>query len=100
MPLSTYAFIGDEVTAAGFRLGGAEVHTPAAKQVPALFQRLRDEADLLILTAEAAAQVPDDLMRQAVERDRPLLLVIADAAGRRQPDDLAAMLRRQLGMSE
>ena len=98
--MTTYAFIGDEVTASGFRLGGAEVHIPASAQVPALFRQLRDKVDLLILTAEAAAQVPKELIRQSLHQGRPLLLVIPDATGRRQPEDLVAHLRHQLGMSE
>ena len=98
--MATYAFIGDQATAAGFRLGGAEVHSPATEQIPALFRRLMDETDLLLITAEAAAQVPEPLMRQSLHQGRPLLLVVPDAAGRRQPEDLAALLRRRLGMSE
>lgn len=94
------AFIGDELTAAGFRLGGAEVHTPAAGQLPALFRRLRERTELLILTAEAAAGVPQALMRQTTAAGRPLLLVLPDARGRSRPEDLAALLRHQLGMSE
>ena len=86
--MATFAFIGDEVTAAGFRLGGAEVHTPSAKQIPALFRRLMEETDLLLVTAEAAAQVPERLLRQSLHQGRPLLLVVPDAAGRRQPEDL------------
>ena len=98
--MTTYAFIGDEVTAAGFRLGGADMYIAAPEQVPALFRQLRDTADLLIFTSETAAQVPEDMMRQSIRQGRPLLLVIPDATGRRQPEDLVARLRRQLGMSE
>lgn len=98
--MATFAFIGDEVTAAGFRLGGAEVHIPAFDQVPALFRQLRDKADLLIFTAETVAQVPEELIRQSLHQGHPLLLVIPDATGRRQPEDLVARLRHQLGMSE
>ena len=35
------AFIGDELTAAGFRLAGARVHSPQAAEIPELFRRLR-----------------------------------------------------------
>ena len=94
------AFIGDELTAAGFRLAGARVHSPPAGEIPDLFRRLRQECELLILTAEAAGGVPEALMQQTTSAGRPLLLVVPDARERRGPEDLAAMLRNKLGMSE
>ena len=93
-------FIGDELTAAGFRLAGAEVHSPPAPEIPALFRRLRERCELLILTAEAATGVPEALMQQTTAAGRPLLLVVPDARGGRRPEDLAALLRDKLGMSE
>lgn len=92
--------MGDEVSAAGFRLAGAEVHSPTALEAGALFRRLRDEFELLILTAEAAEQVPGELLQQAVDQGHPLVLVVPDAAERMQPPDLATRVREQLGMSE
>jgi len=94
------AFIGDELTGAGFRLAGARVHSPPAAEIGQLFRQLGRECELLILTAEAAAQVPDTLMRQTTAAGKPLLLVVPDAAERRQPEDLAALLRSKLGMGE
>ena len=94
------AFIGDELTAAGFRLAGAEVHNPPAPEIPALFRRLRERCELLILTAEAATGVPEALMQQTTAAGKPLLLMVPDARGRSRPEDLAALLRDQLGMSE
>ena len=98
--MAVCAFIGDEVTAAGFRLGGAEVHTPTAEQLPALFRRLRERHPLLILTAEMAAGVPEALLQQTTAAGKPLLLVLPDARGRSRPEDLALRLRDKLGMSE
>jgi vacuolar-type H+-ATPase subunit F/Vma7 len=100
METKTCAFLGDEVSAAGFRLAGAEVHSPAAGEAGTLFRRLRDECELLILTAETAAEIPGELLQQAADQGRPLVLVVADAARRQEPPDLAARVREQLGMSE
>lgn len=98
--MNVCAFIGDEITGAGFRLAGAQVHTPTAGQTGDLFRRLRDTHELVILTAEAAGQVPGELLRQAAEPGRPLVLLVADANARNQAPDLAARVREQLGMSE
>jgi vacuolar-type H+-ATPase subunit F/Vma7 len=94
------AFLGDEVSAAGFRLAGAEVHTPGNGEAVELFRRLGDAHELVILTAEVAAGLPEELLEQAAQRNRPLVLVIPDAAGRTQPPDLAARMREQLGLNE
>jgi vacuolar-type H+-ATPase subunit F/Vma7 len=94
------AFIGDELTGAGFRLAGARVHSPPAAEIPQLFRRLCQECRLLILTAEAAAGVPEELLRQTTAAGSPLLLVVPDARERRRPVDLAAMVRGTLGMGE
>ena len=51
------AFIGDEVSALGFRLAGVDVHTPGPGEGSALFARLRCEAALILLTQEALAWV-------------------------------------------
>jgi vacuolar-type H+-ATPase subunit F/Vma7 len=86
--MPTCAFLGDEVSAAGFRLAGAEVHTPGNGEAVELFRRLGDAHELVIL------------LEQAAQRNRPLVLVIPDAAGRTQPPDLAARMREQLGLNE
>lgn len=94
------AFIGDEVSAAGFRLAGVEVHVPAADEVPALFRRLGSRTDLILITAEAAEGLPAETLRATLAAGRPLVLVIPDVRGRRLPPDIGAALRRQLGMAE
>ncbi len=94
------AFIGDEVTAAGFRLAGFSVYTPAPEAITTLFDQLSEEMELLIITAEMAHSIPEKLLRRTFDRGNPLLLVIPDIRNRAQPIDLAAELRQQLGMSE
>jgi len=94
------AFIGDEVSAVGFRLAGVAVHCPAPAQAPALFRRLRGEAALILLTQEAQGWVGEAAVRAATLAGWPLVLVIGDVRGRHSPPDIAALIRRQLGMAE
>jgi vacuolar-type H+-ATPase subunit F/Vma7 len=94
------AFIGDEVSAAGFRLAGVEVHVPEAGGVPGLFAHLRGRTDLILMTAEAAQGLPEDTLRGALAAGRPLVLVIPDVRGHVDPPDVSMALRRQLGMAE
>jgi vacuolar-type H+-ATPase subunit F/Vma7 len=93
-------FIGDEVSAAGFRLAGVTCYTPVAAEVTALLQRLRGEAGLILITAEYAAHVPERLLAEAQREQHPLLLVIADIRDRVVPADVTSALKRQLGLAE
>jgi vacuolar-type H+-ATPase subunit F/Vma7 len=98
--MALFALIGDEVSASGFRLAGVQVHVPDPARTADLFRRLIREAELVLVTAEAAEQLPADELRRALSADRPLVLVIPDVRGRVQPADIGSELRRQLGMSE
>jgi len=94
------ALIGDELTAAGFRLAGFDVYVPAPEEATTCFEKLLEKMELLIITAEIAQTIPDELLHQAAIHSQPLILVIPDVRGRTQPTDLAADLRQQLGMAE
>lgn len=94
------AFIGDEVSAAGFRLVGVDVHVPAVDGAESLFRRLLGETQLILITAEVAAWLPADLLGRTLRGPRPLILVIPDLRGQVAPPDLSSLLRRQLGMTE
>ncbi|NCA70206.1 MAG: Vacuolar H+transporting two-sector ATPase F subunit [Sphingobacteriia bacterium] len=98
--MAACVFIGDEVSALGFRLAGAEVHQPDPRELRGLFTRLLTETSLIILTAELASALPADLLRGAELATWPLVVVIPDARARGTPPDLVAEMRHQLGMSE
>ena len=93
-------FIGDRVSAAGFRLGGAEVIIPEPGGEGAALEQALAGTGLVLITAEQAARVPPDLLQRARMGLRPLFLVVPDVRGRVAPEDAAARLRRQLGMAE
>lgn len=101
MPLC--AFIGDEVSAAGFRLAGVAVQVlptdQAATRALDLFRHHLQESQFVLLTAEVASLLPPDLLARSLRADRPPVLVIPDVRGRVQPPDLASVLRDQLGMA-
>jgi len=50
--------------------------------------------------AELAGRIPPAVLRRRQRTSRTLVLVIADARGRCEPEALGAALRRQLGMAE
>jgi vacuolar-type H+-ATPase subunit F/Vma7 len=100
MPSGLCAFMGDEVSAAGFRLAGIEVRVPSQTEAAAVFRRLARDCQLLLITAELAEHLPAEELQGALAADRPLVLVIPDVRGRARPPEVGALLRRQLGMAE
>lgn len=96
--MSPVFFLGDELSAAGFRLGGAETRVPRAGTEAEAFAEARAHATLVLVTAGVAARLPADLLVQALSATRPLVLIVPDVRGREPAPDPAQALRRQLGM--
>lgn len=100
--MSTVVYLGDEVSAAGWRLAGATVHTPApAEQAAALARACAQQtpaASLVLLSAAVAAGIAELPLRRALSALSPLVLIVPDLLGEVQLPDLAARLRSQLGL--
>lgn len=92
-------YIGDEATAAGYRLAGAEVRVPSTAEVADAFRRAREsEADLILLSAEFAGTLPAEEFEAALLAERPLVAIVADAHGRHATPDVAREVRLALGI--
>ena len=96
--MSGVCYIGDEATAAGFRLAGARTLTPrSAEEVDALTAALRD-ASLVLVSAACAARIPSGILAAAHAALAPLTLIVPDLTGTVPLPDLTARLRRELGL--
>jgi len=93
-------FIGDELSAAGFRLAGLEIRTPVEGHERETVESLIDEVELMVLTADIAAKLPIDRWEQWLAASRPLLVVIPDVRGRQEPEDFTEAIRSHLGIGE
>ncbi len=93
-------FLGDELSAAGYRLAGAVVRTPVAGEEASFFEWARREAPLVLVTAAIAARLPPGLFTRAYAAGQPLVLIVPDVRRHAVPPDLARRVRRQLGMEE
>ena len=93
-------FIGDRVSAAGFRLGGLETRVPEPGDEERLFRRTLQEAELVVVTADVAAALPERLVREALAAGSPAVLIVPDVRGRVPAPDLGDALKRQLGVAE
>jgi len=92
-------YIGDEATAAGYRLAGAESRVPAPAETPAVFRRaIADGADLILLSAACAADLDPEELRAALVAEQPLLAVVPDVYGVHPAPDVAREVRLALGI--
>jgi len=91
-------FIGDEISAAGFRLAGLDVFVPESGEEKYVLEKINENTDFIIITAQVAAAVPQPTMNHLMQMDKPLLLVITDMRNYLASPDLALSLRGQLGM--
>lgn len=91
-------YIGDEVSAAGYRLAGVETIVPGPGEEAAASGAALERATLVILSAGVAARLPQAMLHAAQARVRPLVLVVPDRTGGAATPDIAQALRRQLGL--
>lgn len=92
-------YIGDEATAAGYRLAGAETRVPAEGETAEVYRRaVADGADLILLSAEHAADLEAAELDAALVGLRPITAIVPDAFGHRGPPDVAREVRIALGI--
>ena len=96
--MSGAIFIGDELTATGFRLTGLETLTPEPADLAAAFADSRRRAALVIVTAGCARCVPEDLLGSALVADPPTVVIIPDVLARVEPTSLARRMKSILGI--
>ena len=98
--MTTPVFIGDEVSASGWRLIGVRAIAVDGDAVAQAFEAALDKAELLLVTAACAEELDGARLDAAVRRARPLVLVVPDAANRLAPPDLDRRVDRVLGIEQ
>jgi vacuolar-type H+-ATPase subunit F/Vma7 len=97
--MARVVYIGDEITAAGFRLAGLETQvTDDGGAAAALHAALDGEHDCVLFSGEFADRVPPALLQQALEGIEPLFAVVPEIRGRGGPPDLVLEVRNALGI--
>lgn len=92
-------FLGDEASAAGFRLAGISTRVATAGHEETAFQQARGEAAVLLVDARCAARLPPSVLAAAQAAVQPLLLVLPASPEGLPPGDPAAQVRRLLGLA-
>lgn len=93
-------FIGDEASAAGFRLAGVRALSPPPDAVISTVEAAAREAPLVLLGAPLAATLPAGLLDRLLAATDSQVVVVPDVRGDAALPDLAAQAHRQLGVLE
>ena len=96
--MTTLCYLGDEPTAAGFRLTGMHVVVPETGHETEALATARMHASLVLLAASVAARIPRSALQDAQAALAPLTLIVPDLRDQLQTPDIASRLRGQLGI--
>jgi len=98
--MSLPIYLGDEVSASGYRLAGLRVRVPAAHQLPAALTAACKDAPLVLISAGIAQQLPAAQLEQLLANVTPPVVVVPDLRVQSRLADLSIRLRQQLGVLE
>ena len=93
-------FIGDEVSASGFRLAGLRVRVPQDEDVLTILQWACEQAPMVLISANVAQQLPATELDVYLARVSPPVVIVPDVRGQVKVPDIATRLRQQLGVLE
>jgi len=96
--MSGVIYIGDEVSAAGYRLAGAQTLVPGPGEEAEALASIAGRDALVLVSAAIVGRVAQQRVHDALARLAPLVAIVPDLAGAAAPLDLAQRLRRQLGL--
>jgi vacuolar-type H+-ATPase subunit F/Vma7 len=99
--MAVLAYIGGEISGAGYRLAGLTVLTPTPTTA-AVANALRDAAtagaECILLAHSLARLLPRDSLEAALSRFDPLLAIVPDGDDSGDWPDLALEVRAALGI--
>ena len=98
--MSVPVFVGDEVSATGYRLAGLRVRVPGEDDLYDTIREVCHHAPLVLISAEVAQRLPPDQLDACLARITPPVVIVPDVRGYTPVPDLATRLRRQLGVLE
>ena len=96
--MANVIFIGDEITAAGFRLAGVKVFDAPDDGLADLVAAEKGRCDMMLMTTQTAARLPRPLFDQMTQWTKPLIAFIPDLREKTAPLDLEGAVRRELGI--
>jgi vacuolar-type H+-ATPase subunit F/Vma7 len=98
--MSAPVFIGDELSASAYRLAGMRVRVPVPGEVLEALQWACRHAPLVLISAECAQRLPEQILEPYLAQVSPPVVVVPDTRARVPLPDLSARLRGELGVLE
>lgn len=95
---SASVFIGDELSAAGYRLAGVDARAPAPGDEAVCFETALRQARLVLLSARCARAIAPGELEAALASCAPLVVVVPDWDGTGPASGPAEKVRRVLGL--
>ena len=98
--MSVAEFIGDEVSAAAYRLCGIDVYIANRSNALSLIKRSCERASLVLVGSSLSQYIHRAELDQLLANIRPPVLIVADVRGLQDVPDIASRINKQLGLLE
>ena len=91
-------FIGDELTATGYRLAGVRVYVVPPEEAAVALRAAQEDSSLVLLAPAHARAIPRVELDEALRSFHPLTITVDDILEREVPPDLERDMRHALGV--
>lgn len=98
--MAVVVFIGDEVTAAGYRLSGVDVYVTESSDVEYVVKQACEHASLVLIGSNVVKGLGSRQLDDLLASTEPPVLVVPDVRELEQVPDIASRIHKQLGMLE
>ena len=102
--MTVTVFIGDEVSAAGYRLCGVEAHAVNKDTAASVIEQACNSSMLVLIGSSTVQYIDDDDREVLMSCVSPLVLIVPDITSgdteHASIPDIAALIHKQLGMIE
>jgi vacuolar-type H+-ATPase subunit F/Vma7 len=95
---SATLFVGDELSAAGFRLCGVDVRVPASGDEAACLEEAIRQGSMVLLGARCARAMAPTALEAALALLAPMVMVVPDWDGTALDSEPANRVRQVLGL--
>lgn len=96
--MAAIVVIGDELVCAGVGLTGVDTRSPAPADLGAEFHHALEHASLIILSRRCADALAPQVLRQALARESPLVVVMPEITEPQADPGFARRMRAVLGI--
>jgi vacuolar-type H+-ATPase subunit F/Vma7 len=93
-------FIGDELSAAGYRLCGIDTCIADSSDVLSIVEQACEHASLVLVGSSTTQYLDHAELDTLMEKITPPVLIVPAVNGKHPVPDITSMIHRQLGMLE